>query len=117
MVLSVARLDRGASFNSTTGLQVSGVSDAFGILTKAFSIGSLDINSTLDMLERRGLSKTLAEPTLVAISGEKASFLAGGEFPIPVAQTNGGTGTGGNAITVEFKPFGVSLGFHPHGAG
>ncbi len=105
-------IGEGASFDSTNGLRVSGVTDAFGIATKAFSLGGLDISSTLDMLERRGLSKTLAEPTLVAISGEKASFLAGGEFPIPVAQSGSG-GTGGNAITVEFKPFGVSLGFTP----
>jgi pilus assembly protein CpaC len=46
------------------------------------------------------------------LSGETASFLAAGEFPIPVAQGNGSNG-GGNAITVEFKPFGVSLGFTP----
>jgi pilus assembly protein CpaC len=65
----------------------------------------------------QGMSKTLAEPTLVALSGEKASFLAGGEFPIPVVQGGnsggGGGGTGGQAITVEFKSFGVSLGFTP----
>lgn len=108
-----AAIGEGASYDSANGLRVSGISDAFGILTKAFSIGSLDITSTLDMLERKGLSKTLAEPTLIAISGEKASFLAGGEFPIPVAQTGSGTGTGGNTITVEFKPFGVSLSFTP----
>ena len=91
------------------------ISDSFGILSQAFSIGSVNINATLNMLERRGLSKTLAEPTLIALSGEKASFLAGGEFPIPVIQGSGGGGTGGNgnAITVEFKPFGVSLGFTP----
>lgn len=91
------------------------ITDSFGILSQAFSIGSVNINATLNMLERRGLSKTLAEPTLIALSGEKASFLAGGEFPIPVIQGNGGGGggNGGNAITVEFKPFGVSLGFTP----
>lgn len=92
------------------------VTDSFGIISQAFSIGSVDITATLDMLERRGLSKTLAEPTLIALSGEKAEFLAGGEFPVPVIQ-GGGTGASaggnGNAITVEFKPFGVSLGFTP----
>lgn len=90
------------------------INDSFGILSQAFSIGSVNINATLNMLERRGLSKTLAEPTLIALSGEKASFLAGGEFPVPVIQGSGGGGGGnGNAITVEFKPFGVSLGFTP----
>ena len=96
-------------------LQLGAIADAFGIFTKSFSIGNVDIDATLDMLERRGLSKTLAEPTLVALSGEKASFLAGGEFPVPVLQGNasGGAGGGATGITVEFKPFGVSLGFTP----
>jgi pilus assembly protein CpaC len=74
----------------------------------------LRISSALDALETKGLVTTLAEPTLVALSGETASFLAGGEFPIPVSQ--GGTGSnggGGNNISVEFKPFGVSLSFTP----
>ncbi len=97
----------------TIGL--SGLSDTFGVGTWAYKIGSLNIFSALDALERKGLVKTLAEPTLVALSGETASFLAGGEFPIPVVQNGGGGGgTGGNnGITVEFKPFGVSLGFTP----
>jgi pilus assembly protein CpaC len=50
---------------------------------------------------------------LVALSGETANFLAGGEFPVPVAQGNGGNGGGNTAITVEWKPFGVSLAFTP----
>ena len=51
---------------------------------------------------------------MLALSGERASFLAGGEFPVPVVQSSGGGGgVGGNAITVEFKPFGVSLAFTP----
>ncbi len=72
----------------------------------------------LDALERKGLIKTLAQPTLLALSGQTASFLAGGEFPIPVAQDSGASGGSGSArITVEFKPFGVSPGLHAHGAG
>ncbi|HEX8534911.1 MAG TPA: type II and III secretion system protein family protein [Allosphingosinicella sp.] len=66
----------------------------------------LDILSTIDLAERNGLVTTLAEPNLTALSGETASFLAGGEFPIP---TSGGIG--GTAI--EFKPYGVSLAFTP----
>jgi pilus assembly protein CpaC len=89
------------------------ITDSFGIFNKAFSIGSLQLDAVLDMAESRGLSKTLAEPTLIALSGEKASFLAGGEFPIPVSQSSGSSGGGNNAITVEFKPFGVSLAFTP----
>jgi pilus assembly protein CpaC len=57
---------------------------------------------------------TLAQPTLIALSGETASFLAGGEFPVPVVQNAGG-GNGGTAAayTVQWKPFGVSLAFTP----
>ncbi|WP_240654591.1 type II and III secretion system protein family protein [Croceicoccus ponticola] len=101
----------GASAGSDTGgvggLAVDGISSAYGILHTLFSLGDLNIDAYLDTLERKGLSKTLAEPTLIALSGESASFLAGGEFPIPVSQGNG------DAITVEFKSFGVGLGFTP----
>lgn len=90
----------------------STLNSAFGAGSVAYSIGSLKLFSTLDALERKGLVKTLAEPTLIALSGETASFLAGGEFPVPVSQDSGGSG-GGGSITVEFKPFGVGLGFTP----
>lgn len=95
-------------------LKLSSITDSFGIFRKNFSVGGLDILGVLDSLENKGLAKTLAEPTLVALSGEKASFLAGGEFPIPVVQGGSGGGNGnGQGITIEFKPFGVSLGFTP----
>ena len=89
--------------------RLGSITDAFGIFGRFFSIAGLDINATLNALERKGAVTTLAEPTLVALSGETASFLAGGEFPIPVAQG----GDGGDAISVEFKEFGVSLAFTP----
>lgn len=98
--------------DGTGQLRLDPILDSFGILSALFRIGDVNIEAYLDTLERKGLSKTLAEPTLVALSGEKASFLAGGEFPVPVAQA-GGNGGGAQAITVEFKPFGVSLGFTP----
>jgi pilus assembly protein CpaC len=66
----------------------------------------LDILSSLDLAQTDGLATTLAEPNLTALSGETASFLAGGEFPIPVEQGN-------NAISVEYKQFGVGLAFTP----
>ena len=95
-------------------LKLSAITDAFGIFRQRFSIGKLNIDATLNALESRGMAKTLAQPTLVALSGERASFLAGGEFPVPVAQqSSAGGGNGNQAITVEFKPFGVSLGFTP----
>jgi pilus assembly protein CpaC len=89
---------------------LSPLTDTFGIIQKSFGLGGLSINASLNALENKGLVKTLAQPTLIALSGEKASFLAGGEFPVPVAQS--GNNTNG-AITVEFKPFGVSLAFTP----
>ncbi|GAB5389706.1 MAG: type II and III secretion system protein family protein [Alphaproteobacteria bacterium] len=65
------------------------------------------IAMTLRALEQDGYARMLAEPNLTAVSGEQASFLAGGEFPIPVAQDDDGT------LTVEFRQFGVSLAFTP----
>lgn len=98
-------------------LQLGAIGDSFGIIRHSFNIGGVNILGMLDSLESKGLAKTLAEPTLIALSGEKASFLAGGEFPIPVVQSSsgggGGGGGGGQGISIEFKPFGVSLGFTP----
>jgi pilus assembly protein CpaC len=91
------------------------ITDSFAIISRTFRAFGQNFNVTLDALERKGAVSTLAEPTLVALSGETASFLAGGEFPVPVVQGNGGGGNGGGstAITVEWKPFGVSLAFTP----
>ncbi len=71
----------------------------------------MDVGVALKALQEKGLIRILAEPNLVAMSGEEASFLAGGEFPIPVVQS-GGTG-GGSAVTIEFKEFGIRLSFKP----
>lgn len=65
------------------------------------------IGANLQALERIGLVRTLAEPNLTAISGEAAKFLAGGEYPVPVGQDQEGN------VKLEFKPFGVGLGFTP----
>ncbi|OXC80101.1 type II and III secretion system protein family protein [Caballeronia sordidicola] len=72
----------------------------------AFQTANTNIQALVDALNQEGLITVLAEPSLVALSGQTASFLAGGEFPIPVSQTNG-------AISVEFKQFGVKLDFTP----
>ena len=109
-------MGEGAQLSGAGPAALGAITDQFGIFSQAFRIGTFDLSATLNILERRGLAKTLAEPTLLALSGEKASFLAGGEFPVPVLQSSGGAGGGGGnggAITVEFKPFGVSLGFTP----
>lgn len=86
---------------SGTSLINSGIAGAF-----APGGGSRRVAYTLRALERVGLVKTLAEPNLTAVSGESANFLAGGEFPIPVAQQD-------NTVTIEFKEFGVGLAFTP----
>ena len=59
----------------------------------------------LEALESKGVARTLAEPNLTALSGQEAKFLAGGEYPIPVVDSDG--------ITVEYKPFGVEMNFTP----
>src|SRR5205807_1304393 len=83
-------------------------------IAETFKAAGGNSNVTLGALERKGVATTLAEPTLIALSGETASFLAGGEFPVPVGQNVGGSGGTGNnsaAFTVQWKPFGVSLAF------
>ncbi len=75
-----------------------------------YSHGGTDINGIIDALAADQLVTILAEPNLTAQSGETASFLAGGEFPVPIA---GSTSNGSATITVEFKQFGVSLAVIP----
>jgi pilus assembly protein CpaC len=77
-----------------------------GSIIGALTSGGLTVDLALRALEDRGVARRLAEPNLIARSGETASFLAGGEFPIPVAGSQ-------NAITVEYKKYGVSLEFTP----
>jgi pilus assembly protein CpaC len=71
------------------------------------SVSPNNVQGALQALEQVGLVHTLAEPNLTAVSGETAKFLAGGEFPVPVAKDNQGN------VTVEFKQFGVGLSFTP----
>ena len=89
------------------------VSNTSGILASTWRARAAAISRcSLTRSKTKGLIKTLAEPTLVAMSGETASFLAGGEFPIPVAQTSS-VGTTLPTITIEFKQFGISLACTP----
>jgi pilus assembly protein CpaC len=76
------------------------------LFASSFTPGNQTINTAIDALEEEGLVTVLAEPNLTALSGETASFLAGGEFPIPVATDN-------NDIEIEFKEFGIQLAFTP----
>ncbi|MGH6658383.1 MAG: type II and III secretion system protein family protein, partial [Sphingomicrobium sp.] len=81
---------------SVLGSTLSGSGKLFG----------LDILSSLDIAAQDGLVTLLAEPNLTAVSGETASFLAGGEFPIPVAEALG-------SVVIEYKQYGVGLAFTP----
>ncbi|MBZ0128042.1 MAG: type II and III secretion system protein family protein [Rhodobacteraceae bacterium] len=81
---------------STTGV------GSYGI---GFTAGGIQMSLLLEALEQKGLVRTLAEPNLVAISGQEANFLAGGEYPIPVVADT--------SVSIEYKPFGVDLTFIP----
>ena len=83
----------------------------FGVAIAGLANSGGNLSVTLSALETKGLVRRLAEPDLIALSGDTASFLAGGEFPVPTVQPGGA----GNVpvITTEYKPFGVQLTFVP----
>ncbi|MEM9435983.1 MAG: type II and III secretion system protein family protein [Pseudomonadota bacterium] len=80
--------------------------NAAGSSIFGFDIDSVRVDILLEALENKGLIRTLAEPNLTALSGQEATFLAGGEYPVPVAQDEGTT-------SIEYKPFGIELNFTP----
>jgi pilus assembly protein CpaC len=103
-------IGRGNPGTNTGGTAAFNV-NATGTTLAAFGhLLGLDILGTLDIAASDGLATTLAEPNLTALSGETASFLAGGEFPIPISQSSG---SGNAAITIEYKQYGVGLAFTP----
>lgn len=77
-----------------------------GNVSNVLSLNKGGFNAAIDTLIEEGLVTILAEPNLTAMSGQTASFLAGGEFPVPIPQSN-------STLSVEFKPYGVSLAFTP----
>jgi pilus assembly protein CpaC len=96
-----------SSFDLSGGLgDIEYSSDATGLFGFNSPGGNVNYTGILDLLKGNGLIKILAEPTLIAISGQTANFLAGGEFPIPEIDDDGNQG-------VEFKPYGVELAFTP----
>ncbi|MDP3405151.1 MAG: type II and III secretion system protein family protein [Brevundimonas sp.] len=101
---------------NTTGVTTALENTVGGTLTNAITglastiystITGTNTSNCLEAFERVGLVRTLAEPNLTAVNGESATFLAGGEFPVPVGRDRDGT------VTVEYKPYGVSVAFRP----
>ena len=95
----------GFSMGSGTGSLISNNAPQ-GTLGYTGHIGAFSVDATLQALELKGVVRTLAKPNLIAMSGQEASFLAGGEFPYPVPN-------GPQQVTIEFKPFGVKLNVTP----
>lgn len=96
----------GAVANVFENAAIPGINENNGAFLFGFNAGGVEVGILLEALESRGVVRTLAEPNLTALSGQEATFLAGGEYPVPVEQDGG-------SITVEYKPFGVELNFIP----
>jgi pilus assembly protein CpaC len=93
----------------TAGTLVGNASP-FGVVLANLVNGGTNIDILVTALETKGLIRRLAEPNLMALSGDTAQFLAGGEFPVPIAATSA---SGLVTPTIEYKPFGVRLSFTP----
>ncbi|TMM55228.1 type II and III secretion system protein family protein [Sulfitobacter sabulilitoris] len=99
-------LNTSGGVSTALGGAVPGSNANAGAVVFGFNAGSTQVGILIEALEQKGVVRTLAEPNLVALSGQEAKFLAGGEYPVPVAQENG-------TISVQFKPFGIELNFVP----
>ena len=99
----------GLPITSAAGVAAAGVlsgSNPFGFVIASLAGKAFNADVAINALEQKGLARSLAEPNLVALSGDTASFLAGGEYPIPVAGQLG-------QITVDYKKYGIGLAFTP----
>ena len=101
----------GAAAGSNVPFTFNSPSSVSSTLTLFGGFPGSDLQFFVEALAENRYLRILSEPTLVALSGEEASFLAGGEFPIPIIQ--GASTGGGSSVTVEFKEFGVRLKFRP----
>ena len=97
-------------FQAVGTLVGANVASPYGVILAEIINKGVQIDSLITALETKGLIQTLAEPNLVALSGDTASFQAGGQFPVPIAVTSG---VGIATPTIEFKDFGVLLKFRP----
>jgi pilus assembly protein CpaC len=101
---------RGIPLLQTAGTLAGVTQQPFGVVLANLVNGGTSIDVLVTALETKGLVRRLAEPSLMALSGDTAQFLAGGEFPVPIAATSA---NGIVTPTIEFKPFGVRLKFTP----
>jgi pilus assembly protein CpaC len=90
-----------------------GAAGAFGQILANFASGGASVDVAIQALEEKGIARSLAEPNLITLSGQAASFHAGGEFPVPVLSDAVAEGDTQPIRSVEFKPFGVRLDFTP----
>jgi pilus assembly protein CpaC len=104
--LNIAINNANGRFGLNTGNGLAGSGTPQGAISFGTNIGNTSISATLQALEQRGALRTLAQPTLIAMSGQQASFLAGGEFPFPIPDGN-------NGVTIQFRTFGVKLEMTP----
>jgi pilus assembly protein CpaC len=94
--------------------QTTGSTINFSDLLNLFAFRpDINIGATIRMLQQRNLLQILSEPNLITVEGKEASFLAGGSFPFPTITTTPTGGATAPVVTVQFKPFGVKLGFLP----
>ena len=98
-------------FTTAAGALLSGATP-FGVAVANLASKGATLDVVLSALETKGLVRRLAEPDLIALSGDTASFLAGGEYPVPVCQAAATIG-GACAVTIQYQPFGVQLSFNP----
>ncbi|WP_170337915.1 type II and III secretion system protein family protein [Ruegeria arenilitoris] len=99
-------LNNQLSLSNALANNIPAVQSNTGAILFGFGAGSTQVRLLLEALEAKGLARSLAEPNLSALSGQEATFLAGGEVPIPVPQDDG-------VVAIEYKAFGVEIDFVP----
>lgn len=105
-ISTAVNIANGSELGVTTGGVAIGVDAAFGVAQFEAHAGRLRLAAAVRALEDRGELRVMAEPSLVALSGETATFRAGGEFPFPVPRDLG-------SVTIEFRPYGAAMTFKP----
>lgn len=105
-ISTAVRLTNGPEVTAGVGGTTAGVDQPFGVAQASIHSGRLRLDAAVRALEERGDLRVVAEPSLVARSGESATFQAGGEFPFPVPSDTA-------KVTIEFRPYGAAMTFRP----